>query len=248
MRLIHFFLFALISTTFGNCQSSKSLYPNDPIYFSQNFLLAMKTEQAYGAYRDTLAQIDLTKLKADLNNPEKKLAFWINTYNSLVQAKIRDNVEAFKDQESFFKTADQHIGGIALSLDDIESGILRKKERTHDKKFFRDFQVEKLDPRIHFTLNCGATSCPPIAFYSPEGLDKELAAAEESFVTQTSKFNGPTNTIELSELFKWYEDDFGGNLAIIGLLQRLKIVPPATLPQFQYTPYDWHLDVENYDE
>lgn len=249
MRLIHFVLLIALYGGMANCQGTAStVYPKDAVYFSQDFLLAIKTEQPYEGYRDTLANIDLKKLKTALNSPEKKLAFWINTYNALVQAKIRDNQEAFKDQDRFFKTADQCIGGKMLSLDDIESGILRKQARKHDKKFFRNFQVITLDPRIHFTLNCGASSCPPVAFYSPEKLDKELAAAEQSFVSQTSSYDAASNTVTLSELFEWYAEDFGGKAGIIELLQRLNIVPADSLPSFTYSPYDWHLDIENFGE
>jgi hypothetical protein len=30
----------------------------------------------------------------------------------------------------------------------------------------RKFIMEKLDPRIHFALNCGAKSCPPVLTYN----------------------------------------------------------------------------------
>lgn len=38
-----------------------------------------------------------------------------------------------------------------------------------------------MDPRIHFALNCGAASCPPIRIYTPESLDFGLAAAASAF-------------------------------------------------------------------
>ena len=42
--------------------------------------------------------------------------------------------------------------------------------------------VVELDPRIHFTLNCGATSCPPIRVYSAPNLDSQLNRAAASFL------------------------------------------------------------------
>ena len=39
-----------------------------------------------------------------------------------------------------------------------------------------------LDPRIHFGLNCGAKSCPPIRVYSPTNLDSQLNRAAASFL------------------------------------------------------------------
>ena len=38
------------------------------------------------------------------------------------------------------------------------------------------------DPRIHFALNCGAVSCPPIAVYEGESLDEQLDIATEGFL------------------------------------------------------------------
>lgn len=249
MRFSHFALLVALSAFMANCQGSKEvLYPNDPVRFSQDFLLAIKTEQPYTAYRDTLAQIDLQRLKTDLNDADQKLAFWINTYNSLVQAKIKDNPATFGDQKKFFNTADQNIGGKMLSLDDIENGILRKKDRSHEKKFFKEFQVDALDPRIHFTLNCGAASCPPIAYYSPEKLENDLTLAEESFVRQTTAMDPYTNSVSISEIFKWYAEDFGGEEGVLQLLDRLGLVDANEPASITYTPYDWHLDVENYDE
>ena len=40
---------------------------------------------------------------------------------------------------------------------------------------------QPVDPRIHFALNCGAASCPPIRVYTPERLEFGLAAAASAF-------------------------------------------------------------------
>ena len=46
----------------------------------------------------------------------------------------------------------------------------------------RNCLVLDLDPRIHFALNCGAKSCPPIRVYSPPNLDSQLNRAAASFL------------------------------------------------------------------
>lgn len=67
------------------------------------------------------------------------------------------------------------IGAEIFTLDDIEHGILRSNSNMNMQlgdsrmKFIMD---KPLDPRIHFTLNCGAKSCPPILVYTPELLDR----------------------------------------------------------------------------
>lgn len=88
------------------------------------------------------------------------------------------------------------------TLEDIEHGILRKNDnfntsiislisfyfrgRGSDTRFSindprRKFIVENVDPRIHFALNCGAKSCPPILVYEEDNLDYELDIATRNF-------------------------------------------------------------------
>lgn len=232
----------------SNCEQNQKGYAvKDPVRFSQDFLLSIKTEQPYDQFIDTLSHIDLQLLKSGLSSSDQKLAFWINTYNSLVQAKIRKDPKAFKDQKIFFDGLTEEIGGKILSLNEIETGILRLKSVEKNKEFISDFKVDKLDPRIHFTLNCGATSCPPVAYYSPENLDEQLELATESFVSQTSTYDSISNILTVSQLFEWYAEDFGGYNGILTLFQRLKIIVEHTRPQLTYTPYDWNLDIENFD-
>ena len=65
-----------------------------------------------------------------------------------------------------------NVGGLFFTLDEIEHGVLRcnKGHPKDQKPMFSDEEARKslalssLDPRIHFALNCGATSCPPIRF------------------------------------------------------------------------------------
>ena len=67
-------------------------------------------------------------------------------------------------------------GGLVLSLDEIEHGILRC-DRPHPatgKRLLAQgrtdldptvLSVGQFDCRIHFALNCGARSCPAVRFY-----------------------------------------------------------------------------------
>lgn len=87
-----------------------------------------------------------------------------------------------------------------------------------------------LDPRVHFALNCGAKSCPPIRVYTEQKYDKscefnssknqhkcyriddQLKIATKSFLDQEcniKKLNDGTYEVSLSKLFLWYGEDFG---------------------------------------
>lgn len=62
------------------------------------------------------------------------------------------------------------MGSLLFSLDDIEHGILRcntPPPGASDSPFDasderKPLSLTRLDPRLHFALNCGARSCPPI--------------------------------------------------------------------------------------
>jgi hypothetical protein len=68
-----------------------------------------------------------------------------------------------------------------------------------------------MDPRVHFALVCGAKSCPPIRTYTAEGLDAQLDAAAEAFVTGDVEIVDDSNsTVRCSKIVgEWYAEDFG---------------------------------------
>lgn len=248
MKIVGTFILLGVFFISSNCEQEQEVITvNDPVRFSQDFILAIKTEQSYDSNLDSLSKIDLKDLEKKLDSSAKKLAFWINTYNSLVQAKVRKDPKSFKDQKLFFNEKDVMIGHVELSLNHIETGILRRKDVAANNDFVQTFKVDKLDPRIHFTLNCGATSCPPVAYYNPERLDEQLQLATESFVSQTSVFSKEENTLTVSELFDWYAEDFGGYEGILSLFRALKIIGDSDSPVLTYTPYNWNLDIENFE-
>ena len=84
-----------------------------------------------------------------------------------------------------------NVGGLLFTLDEIEHGVLRcnKGHPKDEKPMFTDearksLSLSFLDPRIHFALNCGATSCPPIRLLKISRLNK-IAMPEVSFTRST---------------------------------------------------------------
>lgn len=256
--LFKLFILFIIPYTFYNCSFSddientsslfiseeNSLYPVDLMYFSQDFYLAVRYEDPLSAYIDTLSKIDANKLEVDLDSHNKKLAFWINIYNSLVQVKILSNENSFKDQNKFFKTKDLIIAGIPVSLDELEHGILRLQN--YDNVLVKRFKLDSLDYRIHFTMNCGATSCPAIAYYKSETIQEDLSNAENSFIVQNSVYDSLTNIIETSELIKWFKDDFGGDEGIYNIMINNGVILQNSSPKIKFKAYNWDLKSRNY--
>lgn len=164
-----------------------------------------------------LSSFDLNSLDQE----DKARAFWINLYNALLihavlALKIQSKVS---EVPGFFRRVSYSVGGQRYSLDIIEHGILRGN-RGHPLRFGlpqiwpwdpRRQCVIPLDPRIHFALNCGAVSCPPIRSYDSAKLDSQLTLATESFLSQNLSLKPKTKEICLSRLLLWYAGDFGKN-------------------------------------
>ncbi|UWZ79606.1 DUF547 domain-containing protein [Geoalkalibacter halelectricus] len=141
---------------------------------------AMRNSQAY---RDYVACSTLLQGfdPLTLETRQEKLAFWINLYNTLVihgiiELDIKDSV---KETRGFFSRIGYIIGGEVYTPNAIEHGILRANHRPF-MRLLRPFRakdsrlrhiIDPPDPRIHFTLVCASSSCPPINFYTAEDLD-----------------------------------------------------------------------------
>ena len=240
-----------ISNIFAKCTDDQNI-PKDSIYpkvsalnFSEQYLLAVKSDQSFIAYQDTLASLNLILLKKELDTFDKGLCFWINMYNATVQSKAKNDTTTFKDRNAFFKDANILIGGAKLSLDNIEHNILRGKKEG-ENEFTDSFKLNKLDNRLHFALNCGAAACPPVAFYSADKINEQLDLAEEVFIQSVSKFDTISRVLETSKILDWYIDDFGGETGIIDLMKKHGILGSQTISKITYTPYDWTLDLNNY--
>lgn len=178
----------------------------------------------------------------ELSTDDERKACWINLYNGLTNYQIISHnlKKSVWELPDFFTGRRHRIGAFMLSLDDIEHGILRRNgPRKKDKpRQFSDgnprekLMLESFDSRIHFALNCGSVSCPPIAFYTTENIEQELALAEQSFVANEFLVDEKKQVIRCSEIFIWYRSDFGADY-----LNRSDLGGFAILPM----PYSWTL-------
>ena len=71
--------------------------------------------------------------------------------------------------------------------------------------------LPKPEPMIHFALNCGAQSCPPIKSYSASSIRNELKQATLAFFEDPGnlKVDVDNHTVTLSKILDWYKADFG---------------------------------------
>lgn len=223
-----------------------------------------KVIEEYRPLAAALREFDPGRLVAG----EERIAFWINVYNAL----LIHGVVAYRERRSLLKIRGAFeriayvIGGHRYSLDDIEHGVLRANRahflipgiRFSRRDPRRKHTLAQLDPRIHFALVCGASSCPPIGIYQAENLDRQLELAASNFINNGGVvLNRAESRVALSRVFQWYSPDFGGNWMGTGKRtpvlryvakfltgeERDYVLTHADTLRVGYQHYDWALNV-----
>ena len=195
-------------------------------------------------------KVDYTAVKKDPNLPKlieyigtnqsprgQEKSYLINVYNLFVISKVANShpIGSPMDDSGFFTDKTFNLNGDKTSLDHLENGILRK---------------EHTDPRLHFALVCGALGCPPITnfAYRQKSLDAQLDQ-QASLAMNNPGFiysKDDTKIIYLSEIFNWYEKDFGKNKKeVIAYINGFRTNKFDDSYKVQYYPYDWTLNDAN---
>lgn len=229
--------------------------PVNFIQLSQNFLYAARTDENVKTYLDTLASAEEIQLSEQLENDNKKLAFWLNIYNGFTQVLLKDSPEKYTSRGAFFSDKQIRIANQQLSLDMIEHGLMRRSKikwglgylnKIFPSKFEKIFRVDKLDSRIHFALNCGAKSCPPIAFYEPENIDSQLELAMQTYLAGEIELDTINNVVKLPAIMGWFRGDFGSKKEMLKLLKKNNLIKAEISPKIEFKEYDWTLFLNNY--
>ncbi|MGB1451183.1 MAG: DUF547 domain-containing protein [Marinirhabdus sp.] len=165
-------------------------------------------------------------------NAETYKAFWINAYNLAVIKGIVDNypLKSPLDKKGFFDVTQYKLGGTAITLNDIENKKLR---------------AQFGDARFHFVLVCGAKGCPPLIAqaYRPKTLDGQLQQQTRRAVNNSSFIKVTGGKVALSEIFKWYREDFLKEAKTeIGFLNVYRKNKIAEGTKITYYPYNWQLN------
>ena len=205
---------------------------------------------------DELKDWDQKALWDSLRDESVAKAFWINLYNATVQLLLTEDPSRFVDREDFFGTEWISVAGQRLSLDFIEHGIIRSSKHMYtlgytEKLFVGDFEEKfrlgKVDYRVHFALNCGAKSCPPVAIYRPETLDSQLDEGSRRYLRQEVAYDRTANEIYVPMLCFWFHGDFGGDDGIRRMLVRYGFDREFRHdPDIEYLEYDWTLQTGHY--
>lgn len=223
----------------------------DANQLSEQLLLQVKMQEPTAKAIAQLAALPLASLQAALDSDARKKAFWINIYNAFFQI-LRSERQVGKPAIYHQKLV--NIAGQAFSLDDIEHGILRRNRikwslgylsNPFAPTLLKKLAVSAMDYRIHFALNCGARSCPPIAFYSPEKLERQFDMAALSFLEGETVVFSEKKEIHVSRLFQWFLGDFGGRGGVRRILnEKLKLETAGM--KLVFKKYDWEEELENF--
>ena len=145
----------------------------------------MVVSQDFEEYKKLAAELKALDWSYLKDHEDERKAFFINLYNvQMIHAlAAQETLPAapLKVQGMWSRFA-YNVGGLLFTLDEIEHGILRcnKGHPNDNKPKFVDearkaLILKNLDPRIHFALNCGAQSCPPIRIYQSDKLDQQVS-------------------------------------------------------------------------
>ena len=166
-----------------------------------------------------------------------RLAFYLNAYNALViDAIVRrwPKIRSVMKVKGFFDKTTHRVAGKRVTLNQLENKIIRPRFK---------------DARIHFALVCGAQSCPPLRSGAFDGasLDRVLDRLTRAFINSREGVEvGPTGEVRVSQLFKWYADDFkdaaGSVPKYLARYRRQHAERIGKASKLAYLPYSWSLN------
>lgn len=188
--------------------------------------------------QEYLEKLESSYLSRQLANDASKKAFWLNIYNAYFQlagkADSTINMDVFNEKLI-------PIAGYKFTFDEIEHGILRRQEEYG----LEELGVDTVDYRIHFALNCGARSCPPIAFYSYKEIDQQLEQATKLYLSTTTEIDHERKVVKVTRLMDWFTEDFGGVEKIPAVIEKYTGEEVRGY-EVEYLSWDWTAQFQNF--
>jgi hypothetical protein len=163
---------------------------------------------------------------------KEQLAFHINAYNAWIlhEALEKYPTKSVKDALfTFFTTKRITVAGEKMSFNRLEKEIIRPR-----------FD----EPRVHFALNCASRSCPPLRDtpYSGATLEADLEQLARAFLNSSRGVIITKEGANLSKIFDWYKEDFGGTPGVITFINKRRPTPIPANAKLTYQEYDWSLN------
>lgn len=197
---------------------------------------ALKDEaaEALSTYLDAMQEVSIEDFGRD-----EQFAYWVNLYNAATVDVIVKNLplDSIRDigllGSGPWKDDAVTVAGRTLSLDNIEHDILRP---------------EWGDVRIHYAVNCASIGCPNLAptAYTGANLEEMLEAAASAFINHPRGFGDRDGAMIASNIFEWYQGDWGTEDDVLDHARQYAEGPTATLLDraegIDGYDYDWSLN------
>jgi hypothetical protein len=209
-----------------------------------NYLGIKKDQTELKQYLQTLSEVSTVTFNkwSEL----EQLAFLINAYNAWTVELILTEyprIDSIKELGSLFSSPWKKkfipLLGETRSLDNIEQDLIRGNFK---------------EPRIHFAVNCASIGCPALRAeaYQSDALEMQLTEATNLFLSDSSRNRLMGDELQLSKIFKWYQDDFEQQQTLAQFLVKYAKALNLTEKQKQavingdidikYLDYDWSLN------
>ena len=244
----------LLLTACGRYTAAPADLEPTPAEVSAQLLEGLRDGREVENLVDRLATYDPGELAGALDTRERKLAFWVNVYNGMVQYLLTKDPTLYEDRGDFFSTPRFTVAGRELSPNEMEHGIIRGGEnrfglgfipQLFTDKFSRTFRVKGGDSRVHFALNCGASDCPPVGIYRPETYNQQIDARVRSYLAEHSRVEDRDGdrVLVTSPLFSWFRGDFRDHDGVDDFLVAYGVLSEADKNlDREYENYDWTLE------
>jgi len=259
----------LTGQSIAHCASKAELWPlwqkHDPTSteridhsnwqaFLQKFVVTMHPSGINRVRYQAVGPDDFTSLQAYLKAMQavaisnykraEQKAFWINVYNAVTVelilsrypvASIRDiNISPGVATRGPWGAKLLTVEGEKLALDDIQHRILRPIWK---------------DNRVHYALTSATLGSPHLqpTAYTAENSEALLEKSAREFVNHPRGVSIQKGRLEVSSLYVWFQDDFGGSAD--GLMEHWQgyADPPLADALAKYSgglahDYDWRLN------
>lgn len=222
----------LISSVEISAQSIDSLTSKTNAFFKNYVTSGLVDYSLVKSNVNKLNELINLYQQTKLDDKNQNKAMFINYYNLGTVKLLADNYPVSSPQEipGFYDKKILIYNGVQLSLNEFENNIIRK---------------EYSDPRVHFVLVCGAMGCPPITNFAYEASmlneqmneQTKLALNNDEFIMVNGK------TVLLSEIFKWYKEDFlKENKSVVQFINKYRTTPLDENSSIEYYPYNWTIN------
>ncbi|RIJ34395.1 DUF547 domain-containing protein [Pontibacter oryzae] len=164
----------------------------------------------------------------------EKKAFYLNAYNLLVLDQVLAHypLKSVMDVEGFFDRTQYKVAGEQLTLNELEK-----------QKLLQPYK----DARVHFALVCAAKSCPPLRSqaFMPQSVEQQLQDQAKRALNNPEfvKIQVNGKQVQISEIFKWYKDDFLNEAeSITAYINKFRSTPLPAKYSLSYYTYNWQLN------